>query len=75
MPVLVRSKAIPERWLSMAKTFLPTLVYFMRRVCVYIAKYRATILTFLPEGGEAALNAVVDACEDLLALTEHPIDG
>lgn len=57
----------------MAKTFLPTLVYMLTRVCTYISRYRVTILTFLPEGGEAALNGVVAACEVLIDLVEHPI--
>lgn len=50
------------------KTFIPTLVALLHKVCVYIARYRAIIVTFLPEGGEAKLNAIVLACEAFMAI-------
>lgn len=57
----------------MAKTFIPTLVYMLRRVCVYISKYRSTIIAVAPEGAENALNGIIAACEVFLDLVEHPI--
>lgn len=51
------------------KTFVPTLVFILRKVCVYIARYRTTIVENLPTGGSAALDGVVTACEVFLALT------
>jgi hypothetical protein len=59
----------------MAKTFIPTLVYLLKRVCLYITKYRSTLVAFTPEGGEAALNGIIAACEIYLDLVEHPIGG
>jgi hypothetical protein len=48
------------------KTYLPTLVKGLERTCVYIARYRATILKYLPEGSETALDNVLDACQVLI---------
>jgi len=50
------------------KTYIPTLVMILHKTCVYIARYRAIIVTFLPEGGEAKLNAIVVACEAFMAI-------
>lgn len=50
------------------KTYIPFLVNLLRRVCVYITKYKSTLVTFLPEGGEAALDAIVLACDVFMAL-------
>jgi hypothetical protein len=55
----------------MAKTFVPTLVYYLRRVCVYIARYRTTIVKSLPEGAENALSGILIACEIFLDLTDE----
>jgi hypothetical protein len=57
----------------MAKTFIPTLVYMLKRVCVYIARYRSTIIAFAPPTAENALNGIIAACEVFLDLVEHPI--
>ena len=58
----------------MAKTFIPTLVYMLKRICVYIAKYRATIIEFAPSGAEAALTGIITACDIFLDLVEHPLE-
>lgn len=50
------------------KTYIPTLVFILQRACRYIGKYRSVIIEFLPEGGAAALDAIVLACEVFLAL-------
>lgn len=50
------------------KTYVPTLVWLLHRVCVYIARYRSVIVEYLPEGGSAALDAVLLACEAFMAL-------
>jgi len=52
-----------------AKTFIPKLVHLLRVVCVYISRYRHTILTHLPETGAAKLDAIVLACEAFIAIT------
>ena len=52
----------------MAKTFLPSLVHLLHKLCMYIARYRAVIVTFLPEGGEVKLDAIVSACEAFMAI-------
>lgn len=52
-----------------AKMYWPTLVYMLKRVCAYIARYRQTILNHLPEGAGAALDGIVMACDIFIALT------
>lgn len=56
-----------------SKSYLPTLVFILRRACKYISKYRDTMIDFLPTGGQAALDAVVLACEAFIILVpdEH----
>lgn len=51
-----------------SKTYIPTLVRFLHRTCVYIVRYRITLIRFLPTGGEAALDAIVLACETFIDL-------
>lgn len=51
-----------------SKTYIPTLVRILRRACIYISNYRNTIISFLPEGGAAALDAIVLACDAFIAL-------
>lgn len=53
----------------MARTYIPTLIRFLRRVCVYVARYRDTLVEYLPDGGAAALDAVIIACEALILLS------
>jgi len=55
-----------------SKTFIPTLVLLLHKVCTYIVKYRETITRFLPEGGDAALSGIVTACEVFMALVPDP---
>jgi hypothetical protein len=52
----------------MAKTYIPTLVRILRRVCIYITKYRQTIEEYTPTGGKAALDGIMTACEVFLDL-------
>jgi hypothetical protein len=52
------------------KTYLPTLLRILTRVCQYIIKYRKTIEENLPENGDAALAAVLIACEGLIAIVD-----
>lgn len=51
-----------------ARTFIPALVHLLHKVCVYIARYRMVIETFLPEDGAAKLNAIIAACEAFMAI-------
>lgn len=53
------------------KTFIPTLIYMLHRVCRYIVRYRDTIITHLPEGGAALLDAVYVACLAFTDAVEH----
>jgi len=57
------------------KTYLPTLVRILARLCQYIIKYRATIVEYLPEGGAEKLTSVLVACEALLAIVELAESG
>lgn len=52
------------------KTYLPTLLRILGRVCQYIIKYRKTISENLPEGSDEKLTAVIVACEALVAIIE-----
>lgn len=55
------------------KTYIPTLVRVLRRVCVYITKYRVVLEQFLPTGGKAALDGIVTACEVFMDIVDNPI--
>lgn len=50
------------------RTYLPTIVHLLHKLCVYIARYRMAIIQYLPEGGEAKLDAIVLACEAFMAI-------
>lgn len=50
----------------MAKTFIPSLLTSVRQLCLYITRYRMTIIIFLPEGTETAFNALDAACHAFL---------
>lgn len=54
------------------KTFVPHLLYLLHRVCVYIIRYRETIIQFIPEGGAALLDAVLLACQEFVDFVDHP---
>ena len=49
----------------MARTYLPTLLFILDKLCNYIAKYRNTILSVIGSENEAKLDAVVTACHAL----------
>lgn len=55
------------------KTYVPTLVRVLRRVCTYIVRYQATIVKYLPEGGAAALAGIVTACDVFMALVPEDL--
>jgi hypothetical protein len=52
----------------MARSYLPTLLRILEQVCKYIIRYRTQLVDHLPEGGAAALDGVVTACNVLTAL-------
>lgn len=49
------------------KTYVPTLITLLHKICVYIAKYRNTLVSFLDDFGvtnpAAKIDALVAACE------------
>lgn len=51
-----------------SRTYLPTLARILHRVCIYIVQYRNVMVDHLPDGGAAALDAIVVACEAFMAL-------
>lgn len=54
------------------RTYVPTLVYWLHRVCVYITRYRAQLRAFLTDDQEILLDAVLAACEAFTAAVPHP---
>lgn len=61
------------------RTYYPTLVFILRKVCVYIVRYKPQLEEALTDafgsGAVTALNAVMAACEAFTAiveLTENP---
>lgn len=54
------------------KTYLPTLIALLVRLCQYIIRYRNTLVAFMDDfgitNGSAKLDALVAACE---AITEE----
>lgn len=55
-----------------SRTYIPQLINIMRRACQYIIRYRETIKANSPIGTATALDNVVAACNELLALL--PVD-
>lgn len=55
------------------KTYLPTLYFLLRKICIYIEKHKPTILAHLGDGGAAALDAFLVACDVLEALVKAGI--
>jgi len=55
------------------KTYVPTLVKIVRKMCQYIIKYQETIRLFLDPVENAALTALELACHEFLAT--QPEDG
>lgn len=66
--------AFYERFKMASRTYIPQLVRFLRRVCVYIARYRDVLVEHLPTGGAAALDAVLVACSTLIDLTDTSLE-
>jgi len=58
-----------------AKTYLPTLLRILTRVCDYIIKYRKVISENLPSGSEPLLDAVIVACQALAAVIDLEESG
>ena len=54
------------------RTYIPELLNILRRLCLYIIRYRETIKANAPAGTAAALDAVIEACNALTALL--PVD-
>lgn len=50
----------------MAKTFIPTLLAILHRLCTYIIRYQRQLAVYMSPEQEDLLNAVLDACEDLV---------
>lgn len=47
------------------KTWLPKLLLLAQALCKYIRRYEDKIKSMLPEGGPAAVDAVLLACDAL----------
>lgn len=49
------------------RTYVPAFIAMLRRVCVYVARYRNTLVSFLDDFGvtnaATKVDAVVAACE------------
>lgn len=55
----------------MAKTFVPTLLTIVHKLCVYISRYRMTIRENLPdEQAKDGFDVLADACTAFLDLME-----
>jgi hypothetical protein len=54
----------------MARTYLPTLVALVRRICIYTARYEDTIRANLAGAALVAFEALVSACSGFLAATD-----
>jgi hypothetical protein len=48
-----------------SKTYLPRLLYLLRILCKYIARYEVVIKHFLPSTKHALVDAVMLACSTL----------
>lgn len=56
------------------KTFIPTLIATLHRVCVYIVRYRDTIAQFLTPAQLVLLDAVYTACRAFTDAVEHAVE-
>lgn len=49
------------------RTYVPTFIRMLRTLCIYVARYRNTLVSFLDDFGvtnpSAKVDAVVSACE------------
>ena len=61
-----------------SRKYYPTLVRLLRRVCIFIAKYRMQLESILQQefgsGAVAALAAVMAACEQFVAQVEIEVN-
>ena len=55
----------------MARTYLPTLIALVRRICIYTARYEDTIRANLAGTALVAYEALLAACTGFLAATEN----
>lgn len=55
-----------------ARTYVPQLINMLRRVCLYVIRYRDKIKAAGAAGTGDALDQLVAACNELLALL--PVD-
>lgn len=51
----------------MAKTYIPTLVYMLRRVCVYISRYGDVLRRYLTPEQQGYLDIIMETCTALTA--------
>lgn len=60
------------------KTYAPTFIAILKKLCVYIARYRNTLIGGLTDAGvtnaTAKVDAVLAACESITAEYEAPIN-
>ena len=56
------------------RTYIPKLVRMLLFLCTYLGRYRATLLSYLPEGSDVLVDAVIDACTalELVAQAQLP---
>jgi len=55
------------------KTYLPTLLFILNKVCKYILRYNVQIKANLPSNAAPAVDAVVTACQVLGAIVDGEI--
>lgn len=51
----------------MAKTFVPTLLDIVYRLCTYITRYNTTIVQWIPPAILPTYNALREACDAFLS--------
>lgn len=51
-----------------SRTYLPTLVNILHKMCTYIVRYRDQILGVIGEENATALDALVTACNVFMAI-------
>lgn len=60
------------------KTYAPTFIMLLRRLCVYIIRYQNTLVAGLTDAGvtnsQTKVSAVVSACEAITTEYEVPIN-
>ena len=67
---------MPSEGECMLRTYLPSLLFWMKRLCRYIRDNYDNILKFLPEeGGKTALDGVLAACAVLETIVIPLVGG